>query len=211
MKPCGLHDFLVKFVKLNLQLPPGIFEYNSTNAGVLGWILPRLIDRRLNLVIEAHIRSKIGFEHDVLFIVDRVFIPIATGEFNAAARDTVRFGMMIRDRGVFRAEKVLLGSWLEQYLRVSDQNRVNMQLNGSYSAIGWHAYRNMWWILDAVAEEFCAVRIHGQVMYINRSTDTGIVWLSSRRDAAPISVPEFLFKLDVGRALVRYLGGVEDF
>ena len=44
----------------------------------------------------------------------------------------------------------------------------------------WIAYQDMWWILDDQAEEFCAVGIHGQVIYVNRSTDTVMVWFSSQ-------------------------------
>jgi CubicO group peptidase (beta-lactamase class C family) len=49
------------------------------------------------------------------------------------------------------------------------------------------------------------VGIHGQVIYINRSTDTVMVWFSSQRDAASTLAPEFPVKLNAARAAATYL------
>ncbi|GIR39224.1 MAG: hypothetical protein CM15mP51_00040 [Porticoccaceae bacterium] len=38
----------------------------------------------------------------------------------------------------------------------------------------------MWWILDSEKGEFCATGIHGQVIYINRSKNTVMVWFSNQ-------------------------------
>ena len=82
-----------------------------------------------------------------------------------------------------------------------------MQANTFYAAMPWVAYKNMWWILDAELGEFCAVGIHGQVIYINRASDTIMVWYSSQADASAAVAPEFGVKLNAARALARYLGG----
>ena len=113
--------------------------------------------------------------------------------------------MMIRDKGVFRGERVLPANWLEHMVDVDDSDRNTMNLNPNYSQADWIAYQDMWWILDETTEEFCAVGIHGQVIYINRSTDTVMVWFSSQRDAASTLAPEFPVKLNAARAAANYL------
>jgi CubicO group peptidase (beta-lactamase class C family) len=88
---------------------------------------------------------------------------------------------------------------------VKDSDRNAMNLNPNYSQADWIAYQDMWWVLDATTEEFCAVGIHGQVIYINRSTDTVMVWFSSQRDAASTLAPEFPVKLNAARAAANFL------
>ena len=202
----GVHDFLVRFVGPAAGAEPGAaFEYNSANADVLGWLLARLMDRPLNEAISDYIWRHIGAEHDAFIAVDRAYMPVATGGFNATLRDAARFGMMVRDGGVFDGKRLLPAGWLDAMLSISNRDLGNMSDNGVYAKMPWSAYKNMWWILDASAGEFCAVGIHGQVLYINRAADAVMVWYSSQPDASAAVSPHFLVKLDAARALARYL------
>ena len=60
------------------------------------------MEKPLNDVIRDVVWSKIGAEHDAYIAVDRAYMPVATGGYNATARDSARFGVLIRDKGVFR-------------------------------------------------------------------------------------------------------------
>ena len=159
----------------------------------------------LNKLISQSIWQHIGAEHDAFIAVDRAYMPVATGGFNATLRDAARFGMMIRDRGKFGDLQLVPEAWLDAHLEVSQQDLDNMRHNGIYKNMPWTAYRNMWWILDAEAEEFCAVGIHGQVIYINRSADVVMVWYSSQPDASAAVSPHFLPKLSAARELAHSL------
>ena len=204
----GVHDFLVQFVQSDQAVEPGgAFAYNSANADVLGWLLSRLTDRPLNDLIADSLWRHIGAEHDAYIAVDRALMPVATGGFNATLRDAGRFALLIRDGGVFNDRRLLPKEWLDSMLAIGAQDRANMQANTFYAAMPWVAYKNMWWILDAELGEFCAVGIHGQVIYINRASDTIMVWYSSQADASAAVAPEFGVKLNAARALARYLGG----
>lgn len=206
----GVHDFLVHFVKPDAQLQPGdAFDYNSANADVLGWLVARLTNQPLQTVIADHIWSQLGTEHDAYMVVDRAYMPVATGGFNATLRDSARFGVMVRDGGVFNGRRVLPEGWLDAMLAVDSKNVDNMRNNPVYATMPWHAYRNMWWLLDPEQGEFCAVGIHGQVIYINRAADTVMVWFSSQPDASSAASPHFLPKLEAARALAVHLNNKE--
>jgi CubicO group peptidase (beta-lactamase class C family) len=86
-------------------------------------------------------------------------------------------------------------------LEVSDKLKATMRANPKYSEEPWSAYHNMWWILDADAGEYCAVGIHGQVIYINRRADTVMVWFSSQPVASAARNPGFRAKLAAAREL----------
>jgi hypothetical protein len=202
----GAHDFLGRFVKPDQRLQPGnAFDYNSANADVIGWITARVSGQPLNRYIADTIWSKLGTEHDAAIVVDRAYMPVATGGMNSTLRDAARFGMMMRDSGRFNGEQVVPAVWAERTLRLNRDLISNMAANQKYAADPWIAYHNMWWVLNANPGEYCAVGIHGQVIYINRSSDTVMAWFSSQPTASSANNPTFHAKLAAARALAARL------
>jgi CubicO group peptidase (beta-lactamase class C family) len=124
---------------------------------------------------------------------------------NSTTRDAARFGMLIRDRGQFAGEQVLPTKWVDASLELSETLRTNMSNNSKYQEEPWQAYHNMWWILDADAGEYCAVGIHGQVIYINRKADTVMTWFSSQPGASAAKNLNFRVKLKAARELALSL------
>jgi CubicO group peptidase (beta-lactamase class C family) len=204
----GVQDFLAKFIKPDNRRQPGDnFDYNSSNADVLGWIISRVSNLPFQDYIQQNIWSKLGAEHDGYIAVDRAYMPAVTGGMNSTTRDAARFGMMIRDRGNFNGEQVIPAKWVDETLTIDDKLRANMKSNPLYQEEFWTAYHNMWWILDDSKGEYCAVGIHGQVIYINRSTDTVMVWFSSQPGASAARNVNFRSKLKAARTLAKHLKG----
>ncbi|MBT8115047.1 MAG: beta-lactamase family protein [Arenicella sp.] len=202
----GAHDFLVHFIKADSSLQPGeSFDYNSSNADLLGWLVARISGQSLQDYLQQNIWAKIGAEHDATIAVDRAYMPVATGGMNSTLRDAARFGMMIRDGGHFNGEQVIPAKWVDASLDISPELLTNMAANKKYSGDPWTAYHNMWWILDAAAGEYCAVGIHGQVIYINRKADTVMAWFSSQPGASAAGNPDFHSKLAAARKLAGTL------
>ena len=198
----GTHDFLTHFIKANLALKPGEeFDYNSSNADLLGWLIARISGESLQDYIQTHIWAKLGAEHDAYIAVDRAYMPVATGGMNTTVRDAARFGMMVRDGGIFNGEQLIPRNWVNASLNISSKTRGNMAANLKYSQDPWRAYHNMWWVLDENTGEYCAVGIHGQVIYINRSANTVMVWFSSQPTASSANNPVFHAKLTAAREL----------
>ena len=203
----GVHDFLGRFIKPDPARSPGDnFDYNSSNADLLGWLIARISGQPFQDYIQQNIWAKLGAEHDAYIAVDRAYMPAVTGGMNSTLRDALRFGIMIKDRGVFNGQKVIPASWIDQTLQVSERLETNMRNNSKYQADAWQAYHNMWWILDAEAGEYCAVGIHGQVIYINRKADTVMAWFSSQPGASAANNPDFRVKLNAARQLAASLG-----
>lgn len=202
----GVHDFLGRFIKPDPKRKPGDnFDYNSSNADVLGWLIARISGQPFQDYVQRHIWAKLGAEHDAYIAVDRAYMPAVTGGMNSTLRDALRFGIMIKDRGQFNGKRIIPASWIDQTLQVSQQLKTNMRNNRKYQADPWQAYHNMWWILDADKGEYCAVGIHGQVIYINRQADTVMAWFSSQPGASAAGNPDFRTKLDAARQLAAAL------
>lgn len=202
----GAHDFLSQFIQADPALEPGqLFDYNSSNADLLGWLIARISGQNLQDFIQKNIWAKLGAEHDAYLAVDRAFMPVATGGMNTTLRDATRFGLMIRDRGQYRGQSVIPASWVDKSLQVDSSLEKSFDANPKYGQEPWQAYHNMWWVLDAKAGEYCAVGVHGQVIYINRTTDTVMTWFSSQAVASAAGNEKFRAKLDAARALAKVL------
>jgi len=113
--------------------------------------------------------------------------------------------MMIRDRGEFNGAQIVPAAWVDATLEIDDTLRANMAANPKYSDDPWVAYHNMWWVLDEQAGEYCAVGVHGQVIYINRRADTVMAWFSSQPGASAARNPNFHSKLRAARQLAAAL------
>ena len=206
----GVHDFLSQFIHPDARLKPGAaFDYNSSNTDLLGWLIARISGQDLQTFLQRHIWAKLGAEHDAYMVVDRAYTPVAAGGMNTTTRDAARYGMLIRDRGVFGGRQVLPASWMDAIVDIDDRHLANMSANVKYRDDPWQAYHNMWWILNAGKGEFCAVGIHGQVIYINRHTDSVMVWFSSQPGASAAGNQRFHSKLSAARHLANRLAEIE--
>ena len=205
-KILGVHDFLAHYIKPDLSIEPGSnFDYNSTNADLLGWLIARISGQPVEEFLQKNIWAKLGAEHDAYIAVDRAFMPVMTGGVNTTLRDAARFGMMIRDRGRFNGQQVIPKKWVDASLEITPTLRANMAKNPNYGEEPWTAYHNMWWILDETIGEYCAVGIHGQIIYINRKADTVMTWFSSQPVAGAARNLNFRAKLQAARELARTL------
>lgn len=192
----GVHDFLGRFIRPDPAIEPGeVFDYNSSNADVLGWLIARIAGVPLASFLREHIWAPLGAEHDAFIIADRALQAVATGGMNSTLRDAARFGRLVRDHGQIDGWQLVPASWVDQSLALDDSLRDRMRNNPKYGSAPWVAYHNMWWVLDSARGEFAAVGIHGQVIYINRSSNIVAAWFSSQPIASSVSSPNFPRKL----------------
>ena len=202
----GVHDFLSKYIKPNKELEPGTdFDYNSSNADVIGWLISRVSGQPYEQFISEQIWSKLGMEHDAYFTVDRAFMPVVTGGMNSTLRDAARFALMIKNEGKVNNKQLIPSAWINSALNIDEKLKSYMATNPKYGEESWEAYHNMWWILDSEKREFCATGIHGQVIYINRSKNTVMVWFSNQPGAAAPKNINYQSKLNAARSLVNSL------
>jgi CubicO group peptidase (beta-lactamase class C family) len=192
----GLYDFLAKFIKPESANQPGqMFEYNSANADVIGWLIARLSGMPLHDFISQHIWSKLGTYHDAAIVVDRAYMPVATAGMTTTLRDAALFGQLILNRGEAGGEQVVPAAWIDETLNLDELDRQRYAKNPLYGEEAWQYYKNMWWILDPSKGEYAACGVHGQVIYINGSTNTVIAQFSSQASASQIGSVEFRSKL----------------
>lgn len=198
----GVYDFVAKFVREEAGKQPGrVFEYNSANADLIGWMIARLSGVPLQEFIADRIWSKLGTYHDAALVVDRAYMPVATGGMLSTLRDAALFGRLILNRGNANDQQIIPARWVDETLNVDEVDRTRYSSNNLYQEESWKYYKNMWWILDAHKGEYAAVGIHGQVIYINRSTQVVITQFSSQPNASQVGSLEFRSKLSAMRQI----------
>jgi CubicO group peptidase (beta-lactamase class C family) len=205
-KVLGTYDFLTKMATPNNDLQPGVkFEYSSPNVDVISWIISSITGKTYNEFIQENLWNKLGAEHDAYINVDQSYTAVATGGMNSTLRDLASFGTLILDRGKIDGKQILPQRWVDETLRITQADKDRYLRNDVYVAakMPWVAYKNYWWILDDKRGEYCAVGIHGQVLYINRSAGLVIAYFSSQPNAGSVASKEFLPKLNACRELAK--------
>ena len=204
----GVYDFLAKSVTPNPDLKPGeVFEYNSSNADVIGWMISRI--SRLSVVefIRENIWARIGAEHDATMTVDRAYMGVTTSTMNTTLRDAALFGKLILDRGKIDGKQIVPSKWIDQILNITAGDKERYLRNDVYPKAGmpWIAYKNFWWILDQNKGEFAAIGTNGQVIYLNRSANLVVAYFSCQPVASSAGNKNFLAKLHASRTLAKQL------
>jgi CubicO group peptidase (beta-lactamase class C family) len=205
----GTYDFLSKKATADEEKKPGYrFEYNSSNADVIGWLISRISGRSYADFIHENIWAKIGAEHDAYLVADRAYMGVATGGMNTTLRDAALFGNLILNKGSLNGKQIVSANWVNETLKLTKEDKERYARNDVYVKAGlpWVAYKNFWWILDETKGEYCGVGIHGQVIYINRSADMVIAYFSSQPDASsasPGGYKAIMSKLNACRGLAK--------
>ena len=204
----GVYDFLAKALTPNPNLKPGeVFEYNSPNADVIGWMISRMSGLSVIDFIRENIWAKIGAEHDATMTVDRAYMGVTTSTISTTLRDAALFGKLISDRGKIDGKQLIPSKWIDQILEITPGDKERYLRNDVYPKAGmpWIAYKNFWWILDENKGEFAAIGTNGQVIYINRSIHLVIAYYSCQPGASSAGNKNFLAKLHASRALAKQL------
>ena len=200
----GVYDFLAKSLTANPSLKPGeVFEYNSTNADVIGWMISRVSGLSVIEFIRENIWAKIGAEHDATITVDRAYMGVTTSTMNTTLRDAALFGKLIRDGGTIDGKQIVPSKWIDEILTITSEDKRRYSKNEVYAKaqMPWVAYKNFWWILDENKGEFAAIGTNGQVIYINRSANLVIAYFSCHPDPSSAGNKNFLLKLNACRSL----------
>lgn len=175
---------------LAMQKPDGAnhgetFHYVSTNTDTLGWVYERATGRALSDLLSEHLWQPMGAETDAYITLDAHGAMRAAGGICAAPRDLVRFGEIIRCRGVVDGRQVVPGTWIDD---INENGSAEGWARGDFAEIfpGGH-YRSKFYQIDRKRRTLACLGIHGQYIYIDPPSETVIVRVGS--DHTPLDVP----------------------
>ncbi|MGB0343647.1 MAG: serine hydrolase domain-containing protein [Parvibaculales bacterium] len=209
--PRGVRDMLPRF----RQAPDGetgaVFQYQSPNVDVIGWLVETVTGQPIKDFVQSHIWGPLGTEHDAVFTTDVAFAPIATGGFNTTLRDAARFGLMALGDGQIGDTRIAPQGWMQDTYTLSDDDAragaasVNADPAHERYYDGFSGYRSFWWNFDRNMGERLAMGVHGQVIYVNRAKNLVIANFASPEVTANMLRPSFKQMLAGTRALAASL------
>ncbi|HEY4163236.1 MAG TPA: serine hydrolase [Dongiaceae bacterium] len=201
-KPIDLRSFLA-----TMPRGPGphgkVFHYVSPNSDLLGWILERATGRSFASLFSETIWRKLGTEFDGYVTVDRVGAPRTAGGICVTLRDLGRFAEMVRNRGRAEGLQIIPEWWIDDIRSKGDP--AAWAAGDMAKLIPGGRYRGKWYNLGNERGAHCAIGIHGQWIYIDPTSETVIVKMSSQPLPVDDAVDRLL--LTAFDAIARSLDG----
>jgi CubicO group peptidase (beta-lactamase class C family) len=160
------------------------FHYVSTNTDLLGWVYERAAGRAYSDLLSEYLWQPMGAETDAYITLDREGAMRTAGGICAAPRDLVRFGEMIRRRGLANGKQVVPGWWIDDIVANGDPA---VWARGEFMHMFPDAsYRSNFYQIDRKRHTLCCWGIHCQFIYIDPPSEVVIV----RNGADPIPADE---------------------
>lgn len=174
---CNLQDFLC-----GLERADGahgqVWQYKSPNSDLLGWVLERVGGESLAHTMSHYLWQPMGAEKNAYITVDRKGAARTAGGICVIPRDLLRFGELVRNRGVAGGRQIIPEWWIDDCSQGGD--RAAWQRGESSKDFPDGRYRNKWYQTGNEHQVMLAIGIHSQWIYINPVTEVTIVKLSSQ-------------------------------
>ncbi|MCL6706431.1 beta-lactamase family protein [Pseudomonas sp. R2.Fl] len=155
----------------------GPFFYASPNSDLLGILIERASGRRYADLFSDLLWKPLGAKNHALVTVDGAGSARSAGGVSVTARDLARVGQMLLDNGMANGKQVVPRAWVED-MRLAGDPEAWQQGGPTFLPNG--RYRSKWYQSGEEDGAFCAIGIHGQWLYVDPSTSTVIVKLSSQ-------------------------------
>jgi CubicO group peptidase (beta-lactamase class C family) len=151
------------------------FQYTSIDTHILGMVLRAATGKDLPILMEEMLWSKLGVEDDAYYLTDGHGVAFALGGLNMRTRDYARFGQMMLNFGSMNSNQIIPAAWAIDSVAPTAPPAADP----NYSKIG---YGYQWWVPEKSDDEFYAIGIYGQYLYVNRPARVVIVKTSAHRD-----------------------------
>jgi CubicO group peptidase (beta-lactamase class C family) len=154
----------------------GPFYYASPNADLLGVIIERVTGARFADLMSELLWKPMGAKGAADITVDAIGTPRTAGGVSITAHDLARLGELLRNDGVRDGRAIVPKGWIRDMQENGDREAWQQ---GKNVALPNGRYRSQWYQSGEADGAFCAIGIHGQWLYVDPSTETVIVKLSS--------------------------------
>ena len=188
----GLHDFLSSMPKSN-QKHGKKYHYCSPHSDLLGWIIERASGENYSKIMADLLFKKAGMNHEANVTVDKWGASRAAGGISVSPYDLLLLSELVRNHGSNKNGQVIPAAWIEDFVNNKNNNSYLNQDNLERFPKG--NYRSKWYQTGFKDNEYCAIGIHGQNIWINPQKEITIVRMSSASDPINIKTEELMFSV----------------
>jgi CubicO group peptidase (beta-lactamase class C family) len=125
-----------------LETPGSFFAYRNCNTNLLGAIIHKASEQRLDIFSENYLFSKLGItDFEWQMISDDVVF--CSGDLRLRPRDMAKFGYLFINGGVWNGERIISQRWID----ISTFKHIN--LNNTWADLDGYGYQ--WWLWEDVS------------------------------------------------------------
>jgi CubicO group peptidase (beta-lactamase class C family) len=147
-------------------------HYVSIDTHVLGMVLRAATGETIADYFNSQLWSKIQPESSSYYITDAGGEPMVLGGLNMRSRDYLKVGKLFRDGGRWNGQQVIPESWVEQSVTPDSPHLMPGKRDNSETDLG---YGYQWWLPKDSDQEFMALGIYDQFIYVDNKSGVVIV------------------------------------
>lgn len=155
-------------------------QYNSADTQVLGHMLIAATGRTIADYMQEKLYTPLGMESRGYWLLDRDGVEMTFGGLNLTARDYAKLGELFRLGGSWNGQQLVPADWVT----ASTTSDADHLAYGKVT-VGGHvfpfSYGYQWWIPRGDRDEFSAVGVYNQFIYVDPSRNATVVKLSANR------------------------------
>jgi CubicO group peptidase (beta-lactamase class C family) len=159
---------------LEREWPPGTVQhYVSVDTQVLGEILARATGQDLSTYASEKLWKPLGMEFDGVWLVDGTGMEWAFGGLNVSLRDFARLGWLYANGGSRNGRQIVPRDWVRASVTPDAPHLMPEP--------GRMGYGYQWWIPMEPDDDFMALGVYGQTIYVSPKDRVVIVKNSADR------------------------------
>ena len=188
----GLHKFLSTMPKS--KLPHGQkYHYCSPHSDLLGWILERASGENFSSIMSNLLFKPAGVQFNSDVTLDKWGASRSAGGISISLYDLLTISELVRCEGSNKNGQIIPSTWIDDFKNFDDNKSYLNQDNLERFPKG--NYRSKWYQSGFEDDEFCAIGIHGQNIWINPKKELTIIRMSSASDPINIQTEELMFSV----------------
>ncbi len=162
---------------LHNSRPPGTYNhYVSIDSQVLGLIISQVSGKTFTELLYEMIWEPLGMEYQAEWLVDNTGFEVVLGGLNATLRDFAKLGLLYLHEGNWNGRQLISKAWVNASITPDAPHLLPNQSELSSNLKG---YGYQWWIPRIPKDDFMAVGIYDQYIYINKAKNLVITKLSA--------------------------------
>ena len=163
--------------ELTRERPPGTYNnYVSADSIAIGLALEAATGMPLERYLETRLWGPMGAEDDAFWNTGRAGQVLPFCCLNARLRDYARFGQLYLSSDARGTEQIVPRGWVA----ASTQPGAPHLQPGHHAGSSWtFGYGYHWWVPEVPRDDFLAIGIWGQYVYVDRANRVVIVKMSA--------------------------------
>lgn len=160
-------------------------HYASIDTQALGMLLTEVYERNLSSLLQEKIWQPLGMEQDAIWAVDGYdadAMEIAFCCLSITVRDYAKLGRLYLKQGMWQGQQILPSHWVKEATR---PGAPHLEPGASPHDYGPRGYQYQWWMPADYDNEYMAVGIWGQYVYVSEPDNLIIVKTSVDPDFTP--------------------------